>query len=203
MSSTVQQSTTNKLVGKDYITIAIFGILLFAVFFVFAMVLGMSAHTFWFTHAIGALIGGIVWMYVAVKVPKRGALAIMSIIIAVVSLLLGMLWTGPAGIVVGGLLAEVVAGARDKRTTARSIAAFVVFTLCFWIGQQAIVFLAGQSYVDMVVSMGMSVEYGQALVDFIHGPMIFVAAAVTALCSAVGGFIGAKLFKKHFAKIAA
>ena len=31
-----------KLVGKDYITLAIFGVLLFLVFMVFAMVLGLS-----------------------------------------------------------------------------------------------------------------------------------------------------------------
>ena len=87
-----------KLVGKDYITLAIFGVLLFLVFMVFAMVLGMNANLFWFTHACGSLIGGIVWMYVAAKVPKRGAFAIMSAIVAVVALLLGMLWTGPVGI---------------------------------------------------------------------------------------------------------
>ena len=90
-----------KLVGKDYITLAIFGVLLFLVFMVFAMVLGMNANLFWFTHACGSLIGGIVWMYVAAKVPKRGAFAIMSAIVAVVALLLGMLWTGPVGIVAG------------------------------------------------------------------------------------------------------
>ena len=75
-----------KLVGKDYITLAIFGVLLFLVFMVFAMVLGMNANLFWFTHACGSLIGGIVWMYVAAKVPKRGAFAIMSAIVAVVAL---------------------------------------------------------------------------------------------------------------------
>ena len=105
-----------KLQGKDFIFIAIFGLLLFIVFFVFAMVLGMNANTFWFTHAIGAIPGGIVWMYLAARVPKPGATAIMSIIVAIVGLLLGMLWTGPAGIVVGGALAEIVmaAGKRSK-----------------------------------------------------------------------------------------
>ena len=93
-----------KLQGNDFIFIAIFGLLLFIVFFVFAMVLGMNANTFWFTHAIGAIPGGIVWMYLAARVPKPGATAIMSIIVAIVGLLLGMLWTGPAGIVVGGAL---------------------------------------------------------------------------------------------------
>ena len=150
-----------KLVGKDYITLAIFGVLLFLVFMVFAMVLGMNANLFWFTHACGSLIGGIVWMYVAAKVPKRGAFAIMSAIVAVVALLLGMLWTGPVGIVAGGLLAELVAGAGSKRTTLRCLAAFAVWTLCFWVGQESMIFLAGDAYVQIVVDSGMSAEYGQ------------------------------------------
>ena len=192
-----------KLVGKDYITLAIFGVLLVLVFLVFAMVLGMNANLFWFTHACGSLIGGIVWMYVAAKVPKRGAFAIMSAIVAVVALLLGMLWTGPVGIVAGGLLAELVAGAGSKRTTLRCLAAFAVWTLCFWVGQESMIFLAGDAYVQIVVDSGMSAEYGQGLVDFIHGPLALVALAATAVCPFVGGWIGSKLFKKHFAKISA
>lgn len=180
-----------KLQGKDFIFIAIFGLLLFIVFFVFAMVLGMNANTFWFTHAIGAIPGGIVWMYLAARVPKPGATAIMSIIVAIVGLLLGMLWTGPAGIVVGGALAEIV------------IAAFAVWTLCFWLGQESMVFLAGGSYVDMVVQSGMSREYGETLVGFMQSPLIVVAGVLCVIGPIIGGILGSKVFSKHFARIAA
>ena len=192
-----------KLVGKDYITLAIFGVLLFLVFMVFAMVPGMNANLFWFTHACGSLIGGIVWMYVAAKVPKRGAFAIMSAIVAVVALLLGMLWTGPVGIVAGGLLAELVAGAGSKRTTLRCLAAFAVWTLCFWLGQESMVFLAGGSYVDMVVQSGMSREYGETLVGFMQSPLIVVAGVLCVIGPIIGGILGSKVFSKHFARIAA
>ena len=60
-----------KLVGKDYITLAIFGVLLFLVFMVFAMVLGMNANLFWFTHACGSLIGGIVWIILRARDAKK------------------------------------------------------------------------------------------------------------------------------------
>ena len=70
---------TGKLTGKDFIFVALFGLLLFVVFFVFAMVLGMNANTFWFTHAIGAVPGGIVWMYLVARVPKPGAIAAASV----------------------------------------------------------------------------------------------------------------------------
>ena len=94
-------------------------------------------------------------------------------------------------------------GAGSKRTTLRCLAAFAVWTLCFWVGQESMIFLAGDAYVQIVVDSGMSAEYGQGLVDFIHGPLALVALAATAVCPFVGGWIGSKLFKKHFAKISA
>lgn len=191
-----------KLQGKDFIFIAIFGLLLFIVFFAFAMVLGMNANTFWFTHAIGAIPGGIVWMYLAARVPKPGATIVMSVIVAVVGLLLGMLWTGPVGIVVGGVLAEIIMAA-GKRSKAAVIAAFAVWTLSFWIGQESMVFLAGGSYVDMVVQSGMSREYGETLVGFMQSPLIVVAGALCVVGPIVGGLLGSKIFNKHFARIAA
>ena len=57
MVTAANARNSGKLTGKDFIFIAIFGVLLFIVFFVFAMVLGMNANTFWFTHAIGAIPG--------------------------------------------------------------------------------------------------------------------------------------------------
>lgn len=191
-----------KLQGKDFIFIAIFGLLLFIVFFAFAMVLGMNANTFWFTHAIGAIPGGIVWMYLAARVPKSGATIAMSVIVAVVGLLLGMLWTGPVGIVVGGVLAEIIMTA-GKRSKAAVIAAFAVWTLCFWLGQESMVFLAGSSYVDMVVQSGMSREYGETLVGFMQSPLIVVAGVLCVVGPIVGGLLGSKIFNKHFARIAA
>lgn len=125
MVTAANAQSSGKLVGKDFIFIAIFGLLLFAVFFAFAMVLGMNANTFWFTHALGAIPAGIVWMYLLARVPKRGAVLIMSIIVAAVGLLLGMLWTGPVGIVVGGIIAEIIVST-GKRSTAKNIIAFSV-----------------------------------------------------------------------------
>lgn len=202
MVQAAQANNTGKLVGKDYIFIAIFGLLLFLVFMAFAMIMGMNASTFWFTHAIAAVPAGIVWMYLLARVPKRGTVLIASVIVALVGLLLGMLWTGPVGIVIGGVIGELIVST-GKRSTAKNIIAFVVFTLCFWVGQEAMIFVAGQSYVDIVVASGMSAEYGQGLVDALYSPVIVVAGICCIVGPIVGGLLGSKLFKKHFAKISA
>ena len=106
------------------------------------------------------------------------------------------------GIVVGGVLAEIIMTA-GKRSKAAVIAAFAVWTLCFWLGQESMVFLAGGSYVDMVVQSGMSREYGETLVGFMQSPLIVVAGALCVVGPIVGGLLGSKIFNKHFARIAA
>lgn len=195
--------SAGKMTGRDYVLVAIFGVLLFAVFMAFSMVLSANASIVWFTHSLGAVPGGIVWMYVLARVPKRGAVAVMSVLIAAAGLLMGMFWTGPLGIVIGGLAAELVLGPPDKRTTVKRIAAFATFVLCFWAGQISLIFIAGQSYVDMCVAMGMTAEYGQQLVDFVYGPICLVAGGATIVGAVAGGLFGAKLFKKHFARMGA
>ena len=194
---------TGKLTGKDFIFVALFGLLLFVVFFVFAMVLGMNANTFWFTHAIGAVPGGIVWMYLVARVPKPGAIAAASVIVAVVGLLLGMFWAGPAGIVVGGVLADAIISL-GRRSNAKSIAAFAVWTLCFWLGQQSMVFLRWRR----LCRHGGAVRHVggiRAGAGGLHAEPAYRGGRhrVRRGRGRVGGVLGAKLFRKHFSKLAA
>mgnify|MGYP002537500364 CR=1 FL=1 len=113
---------------KDFVFIAVFGILLFLVFMVFSIIFSANANLCWFTHTVGALFAGTVFMYLAYRVPKRGAIAIMGIIVGAVGLLMGMFWSGPVGIVVGGIVADLIAGDPQKRTKTKLICAFAAFT---------------------------------------------------------------------------
>lgn len=198
-----QAGAREKLTAKDFVFIAVFGLLLFVVFMAFSIVFSANADLVWFTHAIGAVPAGIVWMYLFQRVPKRGAAATMGAVVAVAGFLMGMFWTGPVGIFAGALLAEAVMGAPEKRSVVRIACAFPVFVLCFWVGHISLVLVSGQAYVDMCVAAGLDASYGWALVNFIHSPMAFVAGGATVPGALVGALLGAKLFKKHFARMAA
>ena len=167
---TVAPTQGGRLAGRDYVIVAVFGVLLFAVFMVASMVLSISANTVWFMHSVGAIPAGIIWMYVLARVPKRGAVALMGVLVAAMGLLMGMFWTGPVGIVMG---------------------------------QISLIFIAGQSYVDLCVAAGMTAEYGQQLVDFVFGPLCLVAGCATVVGSVLGGILGLRVFKKHFARMGA
>ncbi|MEF2656079.1 MAG: MptD family putative ECF transporter S component [Eggerthellaceae bacterium] len=195
------RAVSKGLNAKDFVFIAVFGVLLFLVFMVFSIVFSMNASSSWFTHSVGAIPAGIVWMYLLYRVPKRGAIAIMGVIVAIVGLLMGMFWSGPVGIVVGAFIAELVLGDPKKRSTLKMCIAFAVFVFSFWLGQISLIIVGSQAYVEMCMSVGLSAEYGQTLVDFIYSPMAIVCGITTIIGALLGGFLGSKVFAKHFAKL--
>lgn len=198
-----QASVRRGLTAKDFVFIAVFGLLLFAIFMAFSIAFGANANLVWFTHAVGSVPAGVVWMYLFRRVSKRGAVTVMGAIVAIVGFLMGMFWTGPVGIFVGALLAEVVMGAPGQRSSMRIAAAFAVFVLSFWMGHISLVLLSGQAYVEMCVAAGLDASYGQALVDFIYSPWALVAGGATIPGALAGSLLGAKLFEKHFARLSA
>lgn len=198
-----QASAQRGLTAKEFVFIAVFGLLLFAIFMAFSIAFGANAKLIWFTHAVGSVPAGVVWMYLFRRVSKRGAAAVMGAIVAIVGFLMGMFWTGPVGIFVGALLAEVVMGAPGQRSAMRIAVAFAVFVLSFWVGHISLVLLSGQAYVEMCVAAGLDASYGQALVDFIYSPWALVAGGATIPGALAGSLLGAVLFKKHFARLSA
>lgn len=198
-----QASAQRGLTAKDFVFIAVFGLLLFAIFMAFSVAFGANANLVWFTHAVGSVPAGVVWMYLFRRVSKRGAAVVMGVIVAIVGFLMGMFWTGPVGIFVGALLAEVVMGAPGQRGAMRIAVAFAVFVLSFWVGHISLVLLSGQAYVEMCVAAGLDASYGQALVDFIYSPWALVAGGATIPGALAGSLLGVALFKKHFARLSA
>ena len=103
--------------------------------------------------------------------------------------------------IVGGIVADLIAGDPQKRTKTKLICAFAAFTFCFWLGQISLILMMGEAYAEMCVQAGMTLEYGQTLVNSILSPMGVVTGAATIVGGLVGGFIGTKVFSKHFAKL--
>lgn len=195
-------ATSKRLTAKDIVLLAVFGAITFVVFMAVSMICSFSTDMAWWTHAIGAIPGGIVWMYLMARVPKTGAAAIAGIVMALLGLLMGMLWTGPVGMAIGALLCEgiMIVGKRSKVSAAIG---FAVFVFCWWLGQISLILFTGDAYVQMIVDMGMTADYGWGLVDWVRSPMFPIAGATTIASALLGSFLGTKVFAKHFAKISA
>lgn len=193
---------TSRLTAKDIVLLAVFGLLTFLVMMVVSMVCSFSTDTAWWTHAIGSIPSGIVWAYIMTKVSKRGSALIAGTVMAILGFVMGMFWTGPLGMFVGAILCEIImtVGKRAKWTIP---VGFAVLVLCWWLGQISLILLSGESYVQMIVDMGMSAEYGQGLINWVNSPIFPICGCVTVICALLGGWLGLKIFQKHFAKIAA
>ena len=188
------------LTAKDILLDAVFGLVAFVIAMAIAMAFSFNTNLAWWTHAVAAIPCGIVWMYLMARVPKKGSALIAGCVMALVGLLMGMAWTGPLGMAIGAVLCEaiMIIGKRSKWSTAIGCA---VFILCWWFGMQALIFFSGADYVQMVVEMGMSEDYGWGLVNWTQSPMFYLCGAVTFACGLLGSLLGFRVFKKHFSKL--
>lgn len=176
-AATAVAGSPARLTAKDIVLLAVFGVVTFFVMMIVAMVCSFSTDMAWWTHAIGSIPAGIVWAYLMARVPKRGSALIAGAIMALLGFVMGMAWTGPVG--------------------------FAVLVVCWWFGQISLILFASESYVQMVIDMGMTAEYGQGLIDWVHSPVFPVCGCVTAVCALLGSWLGMRIFQKHFARIAA
>lgn len=188
------------LTAKDILLGAVFGLVTFAIAMAIAMVFSFNTNLAWWTHAVAAIPCGIVWMYLMARVPKKGSALIAGCVMALLGMLMGMAWTGPLGMAIGAVLCEaiMVIGKRSKWSMAIG---FAVFMLCWWFGMQALILFSGADYVQMVVEMGMTEEYGWGLVNWTQSPIFYVCGIVTFICGLFGSLLGFRVFKKHFAKL--
>lgn len=188
------------LTAKDILLDAVFGLVTFAIAMAIAMVFSFNTNLVWWTHAVAAIPCGIVWMYLMARVPKKGSALIAGCVMALLGMLMGMAWTGPLGMAIGAVLCEaiMVIGKRSKWSMAIG---FAVFMLCWWFGMQALILFSGADYVQMVVEMGMTEEYGWGLVNWTQSPIFYVCGIVTFICGLFGSLLGFRVFKKHFAKL--
>lgn len=188
------------LTAKDILLDAVFGLVAFAIAMAIAMVFSFNTNLAWWTHAVAAIPCGIVWMYLMARVPKKGSALIAGCVMALLGMLMGMAWTGPLGMAIGAVLCEAIM-VIGKRSNWSMAIGFAVFMLCWWFGMQALILFSGADYVQMVVEMGMTEEYGWGLVNWTQSPIFYVCGIVTFICGLFGSLLGFRVFKKHFAKL--
>ena len=191
---------SQKIKLKDVIFIAIFSVLFFAVMLVAVAVLGSTPVTFFFTHGVGAVPCGIIYMYVRAKVPRKGSVLLMCTLVALIAFCLGITWPSALGLFIGGIFAEIISAVGKYTNKLWNLIGYIVFICGFWLGQALYMILGTEMF---MVRQGTDLEFAQSLVDFVSGPMFIVCLLATIVLAALGGFLGYTLFKKHFSKLEA
>lgn len=201
-NKTAGKETPNKgLTAKDIVLAAVFGAVTFIVVMIVAMLCSFSADLCWWAHAIGSIPAGIIWAYIMNKIPKTGSAIIAGAVMAILGLLMGMVWTGPAGILLGAVLCEVVMYVGKRSKTSQSIG-FAVLIFCFWICHVGIIFVMGvDQYAQMIIEMGMDSSYATSVASWVTKSVFYIAGVCTLVAAFAGNKLGLSVFKKHFSKI--
>lgn len=188
------------LSSKDLISIAIFSTLFTACFFIIAAMLGIMPAGFTVSVGIAAVPCGIIHMYLRAKTPKRGAVLLQAVLVAMIVFLLGSIWTMPVGILLGGLVAEWISFTGGYKSFWRNTAGYIVLIMGFTAGTVGPIALAKNYYAGFAQKAGITPDYIAAILAFLTGPMFFAVLAMTGICALLGALLGRKMLKKHFVK---
>ena len=187
---------SKKLKGKDLINIGIFS----AIYFVVIMALAMLGFIpiFMPTYSVlMPLFGGIVFMLFLTKVKKFGMVYIMTIIMGLLMWLTGMSYYALVIGLITGLISEFILKKGEYKSAKCSILAHAVF--CFWIVSNYIpLFFFADKYWSTRQNFGQ--EYIDALTKMFPKWMFPVHIALCFGFGILGGLLGRKILKKHFAK---
>ena len=192
--------TENKLTSRDLITTGVFSVLFALIAIVCSLTVGMTPYTYPFTIAIAMVPCGIVWTYLRVKVPKRFAILIQCVVLALLLFVAGAGWSITLGAFAGGLLAEGVSGIGKYRNFRLNIMAYAGFGLCFHFGVCALMLLARDYYYTYCITHGMDADYMNVLLDFMGWSIFGISGALVITGAVLGMFMGKMFLKKHFIK---
>jgi energy-coupling factor transport system substrate-specific component len=189
-----------RLRAKDLITTGIFTLLFFVVVFVFAMLFTTIPLLQPFIVCADAACGGAIFLYLATKVHKFGAVSIMSFIIGLIMCLAGHFWPCLVFGAVFGLLADFFCSRGGYKKFAWNTVGYAAMMLGIALDGYSPMLFFEEAFRQSRLDMGMSEEIIQQIIDIIRVPMIIAAFAGAIFFSVVGALIGRALLKKHFEK---
>ena len=188
-----------KLTGKDVITIGIYSAIYFVLNFM-AMMTGLIPLLWILLPGTVAIITGIPFLLMAVKVPKPGSVLIMGLITAFLYFVTGQF---TVLILITMLIACVVSEAYRYITKynlkfSNLAVAFILFSYGMT-GSPLALFVYHEGFLAQI-SETMSQEYVVAISSYITTPMLILLLVSPIAGGFFGALIAGGIFKKHFKK---
>lgn len=185
-----------KLTTKDLIAAGAFGAIYLVLITVMSSVLAVVPIVFLAIPLIAGVILGTVYMLYATKVPKRGAILILSLLVGLITsmstiypLLFSVIW---------GILAEVIAAGKERKSAGLIAASYIIFNMTS-IGPFFAIIVAKEAFLASC-EMYYGADYAATL-DALTPSWFIVVLIVLALAGGlIGGQIGKRILKKHFEK---
>ena len=185
---------------RDLATIGIFTAVMFALTMFTGAVTGTIPVLFLFSPALFGILAGPMFMLIAAKVHKAGAIVIPSLLIGVLwSLMGGVSVLGFMGVL--GIIGEIIA-ARTKYDSFKAlVVSYILFVAGYYLGAIGPIYFFTDWYLSLSEA---GAGYDPAYVESVVAAALSWASAIVipaTLLAAVGGaFFGRRLMRKHFKK---
>lgn len=191
----------SKIEVKDLISIGVYTALYFMMVTVsnLLVVFLIPGFSFAFIPVVSALLCGTIYMLMAAKVPKFGAITIMGSFVGVFQLINGHF---PASIFIAmafSLAADIIASIGNYRKDTNLLVSYIVFSFST-VGPAVPLLLFPNMYVNQLVEQGRDAAYIENAFASISENTLWILIISIAVGAALGGLFGHKMMHKHFRK---
>lgn len=189
----------NVLTVKDLVTTGIFSALLFITVMIGGIPFAPNPITTFYMPLGSALLGGPVFLLMVAKVAKRGPITIAGILIGIIFFATGMHWAMDLGYILGGFIADIIAGAKRYRSIKLNIFSYSILSLgCT--GTYICYFVDPASWGSLMLQNGTDAGYIDTMNATAQGWMLPVIIIGTIVVAFFSGWVGTKLLRNQFEK---
>ena len=189
---------TEKLRIKDLVTIGVFTVIYFVLFFVAGMV-GIVPILYLAYPTLAGIITGIVAMLFMAKVQKPWRLFLLGLICSLIVLAMGNTYIIVIHAVISMVIAELLRKKGEYKSFKYNMLSFAVFNtwICGFLMQ---ILLAKDKVIELAETRGMGHDYIMKLITLLNFRsmiLVYIGAIVGGI---LGAYIGKVFLKKHFEK---
>ena len=189
---------TEKLRIKDLVTIGVFTVIYFVLFFVAGMV-GIIPILYLASPTLAGIITGIVVMLFMAKVQKPWGLFLLGLICSLIVIAMGNTYIIVIHAVISMVIAELLRKKGEYRSFKYNMLSFAIFNtwICGFLMQ---ILLAKDKVIELAETRGMGHDYIMKLITLLNFRsmiLVYIGAIVGGI---LGAYIGKVFLKKHFEK---
>ena len=187
-----------KLRIKDLVTIGVFTVIYFVLFFVAGMV-GIIPILYLAYPTLAGIITGIVVMLFMAKVQKPWGLFLLGLICSLIVIAMGNTYIIVIHAVISMVIAELLRKKGEYRSFKYNMLSFAIFNtwICGFLMQ---ILLAKDKVIELAETRGMGHDYIMKLITLLNFRsmiLVYIGAIVGGI---LGAYIGKVFLKKHFEK---
>ena len=189
---------TEKLRIKDLVTIGVFTVIYFVLFFVAGMV-GIVPILYLAYPTLAGLITGIVVMLFMAKVQKPWGLFLLGLICSLIVIAMGNTYIIVIHAVISMVIAELLRKKGEYKSFKYNMLSFAVFNtwICGFLMQ---ILLAKDKVIELAETRGMGHDHIMKLITLLNFRsmiLVYIGAIVGGI---LGAYVGKVFLKKHFEK---